>query len=148
MPFRYLRDPLFLATVAMYFVNRFVLKKVWPSGFCHEHFNDLICIPFWAPVVVWLCRKIGTRRDDRTPQPYELLVMLISWSILFELVLPRHPFWSQWAHADHLDVLCYTAGALAASVFWQMWYREGGQSDRIAAPPAGARSGAEASQQP
>ena len=53
MHFLYLRDPLFLACLAAYLVNRFVVKPAVASGFAHEHFNDLICVPFWLPLGVW-----------------------------------------------------------------------------------------------
>jgi hypothetical protein len=49
--FGYLRDPLFLVCLVTYFVNRLVLKSVWKDGFVHEHFNDLICVPFWVFMV-------------------------------------------------------------------------------------------------
>ena len=57
MRFRYLRDPLFLACVVVYFVNRFVLKAVWEAGFVHTHLNDLICVPFWVPIMLWVERR-------------------------------------------------------------------------------------------
>ena len=47
MRFLYLRDPLFLFCVTTYFVNRFILKSIWKTGFVHESLNDLTCIPFW-----------------------------------------------------------------------------------------------------
>ena len=40
MRFRYLRDPLFLLSVATYFSNRLFLKSIWKDGFVHEHLND------------------------------------------------------------------------------------------------------------
>ena len=62
MRFGYLRDPLFLVCVAAYFLNRFVFKAVWQTGFVHEHLNDLICIPFWVPIMLFAQRKLRLRR--------------------------------------------------------------------------------------
>jgi hypothetical protein len=122
MPFRYLRDPLFLCCVGLYIVNRLVLKPATGGGFLHSHLNDLICVPMWAPVVVFVCRRIGGRPDDAVPQPHELLTIVILWSVLFEIMLPSHPFWSRYATRDPLDVLCYAAGALIGGIFWNAWY--------------------------
>lgn len=123
MPFRYLRDPQFLTCVVAYFVNRFVFKKIWSTGFVHNHFNDAICLPMFAPIVVWLCRKTRLRTHDDIPQPDELLVMIIIWSIMFEIYLPQHAYWSRWATGDPFDVLWYVIGAMAATGFWRWYYR-------------------------
>jgi hypothetical protein len=123
--FRYLRDPLFLACVLVYFINRFVLKSVWETGFVHEGLNDLICIPFWVPVMLWAERRLGLRRDDRPPGAIEVIIPLIVWSWLFEMVLPRTELFGRYCVADHRDVLYYAAGALGAAIFWRWWYGDG-----------------------
>ncbi len=122
MPFRYLRDPLFLFCLALYFVNRFLLKKIWLSGFVHEHLNDLICIPFWVPIMLFLQRRLGLRPDDAVPRAAEVLIPLVLWSWIFEVILPGTEWGRAFSVADPLDVLAYTAGALGAAVFWQWWY--------------------------
>jgi hypothetical protein len=123
--FRYLRDPLFLACVLVYFINRFALKAIWPTGFVHEGLNDLICIPFWVPVMLWVERRFGLRHDDGPPEAVEVVVPLVLWSWLFEVVLPRTALFSGYCVADHRDVFCYAAGALGAAVFWRWWYGAG-----------------------
>jgi hypothetical protein len=123
--FLYLRDPLFLVCVAIYFINRFVLKALWKEGFVHEHLNDLICIPFWVPIMLFIQRKLGMRADDASPQPGELVIPLIVWSWTFEILLPAIPSLGKAFVADHLDVLAYCAGALGAGVFWKWWYGAG-----------------------
>jgi hypothetical protein len=120
--FLYLRDPLFLVCVATYFINRFVLKVIWKEGFVHEHLNDLICIPFWVPIMLFIQRKLGMRADDSSPRPGELVIPLIVWSWTFEILLPAIPSLSHAFVADHLDVLAYAAGALGAGLFWRWWY--------------------------
>ena len=125
MRFRYLRDPLFLACVVIYFVNRFVLKRVWETGFVHEHLNDLICIPFWVPIMLWIERRVGLRRDDGPPEAIEIIIPLVVWSWVFEIVLPRTELFGRYCVADHRDVFYYAAGALGAAVFWRLWYGDG-----------------------
>jgi hypothetical protein len=123
MRFRYLRDPLFRLCVVAYFVNRWVLKTVFADGFCHDYLNDLLCIPFWVPIMLWGMRKIGLRRDDAPPRAQEILVPLVLWSFVFELVVPRLPPFQGLAFCDHVDILCYTLGAAVAAGFWRVWYR-------------------------
>jgi len=120
--FRYLRDPLFLVCLATYFLNRYVLKSIWQSGFVHEHLNDLICIPFWVPIMLFVQRQLGLRDGDHSPRPGELVIALFVWSWTFEIILPATALLGDACVADHLDGLCYAVGALGAGVFWRWWY--------------------------
>jgi hypothetical protein len=122
MRFLYLRDPLFLFCLATYFVNRFLLKRILDGGFVHEHLNDLICIPFWVPIMLFIQRSVGQRGDD-SPQPSEIVIPLILWSWIFEVFLPNTEWFRDLSVGDHLDVMYYAVGALAASLFWRWWYR-------------------------
>ncbi len=125
MRFRYLTDRLFLVCVAAYFVNRFVLKAIWKSGFVHEHLNDLICIPFWVPIMLFAQRKLGLRDTDGPPSPGEIVIPLVIWSWAFEIVLPTAGWLGKWCVSDYLDILWYTVGALAAALWWRWWYGRG-----------------------
>ncbi len=124
MPFKYLRDPLFLFCFILYFLNRWILKLLFPIPFLHNSLNDLICIPFWVPIMLWGMRKTGLRTDDAPPQWYEIILPLIVWSIVFEMILPQIKFFRHLATADPADIMYYTLGALGASLFWQRWYSE------------------------
>lgn len=126
MPFRYLRDPLFLFCLALYFLNRLLLKPHIHGGiigaFLHGSLNDLICIPFWVPIMVWMMHKMGLRASDRPPQGAEILIPLLLWSWFFELVLPNISFFRHLAVCDPNDILCYTMGTLLAVIFWGRFY--------------------------
>jgi hypothetical protein len=120
--FRYLGDPLFLFCVGLYFVNRFIFKKIWLSGFAHEHLNDLICIPFWVPIMLFVQRRLGLRDGDDSPRPSEIIIPLIMWSWIFEVILPNTEWFRDYCVADYLDILSYTVGALGAAIIWRWWY--------------------------
>jgi hypothetical protein len=128
MRFRYLKDPLFLFCVSLYFVNRWILKPYLPNEFSRSWLNDVICLPFWIPIMLLLMRRLGLRRDDEPPTAGELLVPLMIWSWVFEVYLPSVPFFKGLATADYLDILSYTMGGCFAAVFWRLWYGEWWQS--------------------
>ena len=119
---RYLRDPLFLFCVGTYFVNRFVFKRIWKTGFVHEHLNDLICIPFWLPIMLFAQRKLDVRDNDDPPHASEIVIPLILWSWILELLLPAAGWFGDWCVSDYLDVVAYTVGALMAAMLWRWWY--------------------------
>ena len=123
MRFRYLADPLFLLCFVLYFVNRFLFKRLVGDGFFHDHFNDLICLPFWVPILVLLKSKLGLRADHAPPHPDEILIPLIVWSAVFELYLPHVRHFQGLATADPEDILWYVVGGLLASVIWPITYR-------------------------
>jgi hypothetical protein len=118
----YLRDPLFVACLIAYLVNRFWIREVVVGGFWHSYFNDLICVPFSVPIMVTCTRWTGLRKHDDPPRPAEILVPLVVVSAVFEVLLPIVPDVSRFSHADPWDVVCYAAGATVASVYWRLWY--------------------------
>jgi hypothetical protein len=124
MRFRYLKDPLFLFCLALYFINRWILKRYFPNEFCQDFLNDFICIPFWVPIMLYLMRKARLRRTDDPPRGSEIIIPLIIWSWIFEAWLPSLPFFKHLATSDFHDILCYTSGALLAALFWKAWYRQ------------------------
>jgi hypothetical protein len=117
-PFRYLRDPLFLFCLAAYFVNRYAIKPHVHGGFAHTSLNDLICMPFWIPIMLFGMRRLRLRSHDAPPTLAEILIPLFCWSYLFEIRLPQMHLGRVHATGDPSDVLCYTIGALIASLFW------------------------------
>jgi hypothetical protein len=130
MTYKYLRDPLFVFCLALYFVNRWLLKPYLPNAFSQDYLNDLICIPFWVPIMLYGMRRLHLRSDDSPPQSYEILIPLLLWSFLFECWLPYTSVLRGRMTADHVDILFYTLGALAAALFWRRWY----ETARLQAP--------------
>ncbi len=122
MRYGYLRDPLFVSCVALYFVNRWMLKPLFPCAFVNGYVNDLLCIPFWLPITLYLMRSLKLRGGDGPPDGGEIIVCLLVWSFVFELVVPQLRLFKGVAFTDPLDILAYTVGALLAAVYWRIWY--------------------------
>ncbi len=135
MTFRYLKDPLFLVCVGVYFINRLVIKPWFPNEFSRSYLNDLICIPFWIPVMLFIMRRIGLRRTDEPPRTHEIVLPLLIWSWVFEIYLPSTNFFGSLATSDSFDVLAYTAGALLAGLFWRFYYGNGAEVSFLTRPP-------------
>jgi hypothetical protein len=123
MRFRYLKDPLFLVCMFLYFVNRWFLKLHFSNEFLHDYLNDVICIPFWVPIMLFIMRKMHLRTGDGPPRGSEILIPLIVWSCVFEVCLPVVPYFNRLATSDYRDIISYTGGALLAALVWKAWYR-------------------------
>ena len=117
-PFRYLRDPLCLAAIALYALNRWVAKPSLSSAFLHNHFNDLLLIPAALPGVLWAHRRFGWRTADTPPSGWEIAFHGAVWSVICEGI---GPYFFHRGTADLQDVLAYAVGALMA---WLWWHRQ------------------------
>ena len=122
MKFLYLRDPLFRVSVVVYALNRAICKPFFPNRLSQQYVNDVLCIPFWVPIMLFLLRKVHLRADDNPPSSYEILIPLVVWAMLFEVYLPHTKLFHGVAFSDHIDVLCYSIGAFVSSVFWHIRY--------------------------
>ncbi len=122
MPFAYLKDPLFLVCFVVYWINRWVEAAGYSTELTESYLNDLICAPFWIPIMLWLLKVLRLRTHDRPPAGHEVLIPLLIWTAVFEVLLPVTPQWGIPAIADPVDVLCYFAGGFAATLFWTWRY--------------------------
>jgi hypothetical protein len=117
MRFRYLRDPLFLLAVLLYIVNRWWWKPAFGGFFLHGYFNDLLLIPAALPPILWVHHKAGWRKHEMPPSFHEIASHLFLWAFIAEVVGPKlfvHSF------GDWADAAAYTAGALAAGLWWHL----------------------------
>jgi hypothetical protein len=137
MRFRYLKDPLFLFCVSLYFVNRWVLKPYCANELSRSYLNDVICLPLWIPIMAFILRRIRLRTHDAPPTAGELLIPLLIWSWAFEIYLPSVPFFKGLATPDYLDLMSYTTGGCFAAGFWKLWYGEWRVATRRNVPPPG-----------
>jgi|ERR1700722_9478688 len=124
MRFRYLKDPLFLFCVSLYFLNRCVLKPYFPNKFSRDYLNDVICLPFWIPIMLFIMRKIGLRKEDVPPTGAEILIPLLVWSWVFEAYLPFTKYFARLTTSDYMDIFSYTVGGCFAAIIWKIFYRE------------------------
>ena len=130
MSFRYLKDPLFLICAAIYLLNK--LSRIYTGGtdFQNSYINDLICIPFWVPIMLASMRLCGLRPRDPPPEYYEILIPSVIWAGVFEVFLPINPQLGSPAVGDPNDIICYCLGGAVAGVFWKYYYREQRRDDR------------------
>jgi hypothetical protein len=122
--FGYLRDPLFLACVLLYVVNRFWIKPNCSFFFFHAYLNDVICIPFTLPPMLWLLRHLRLRFHDDPPTLMELAIPLVMISWAFEIYFPNTEMFRNVTGADPWDIVAYAVGTVAAGAFWRSWYRD------------------------
>lgn len=118
--FRYLGDGLFLAAVALYFINRHWIKHTpWGrAGFFHDYLNDVLLIPFWLPGVLLVHRLVGLRRHDRPPTFSEIFLHVVIWSACFEWVFWRLHIFYEHSTADPRDAVAYAAGGAFSWLLW------------------------------
>jgi hypothetical protein len=116
MHFRYLRDPLFLLSVALYAANRWWWQPEFGGFFLNGYFNDLLLIPAALPPILWLHARLGWRSHHAPPSFIEITSHLSLWTLIAELFGPHLKATSV---ADWADVAAYTAGALLAFLIWR-----------------------------
>jgi hypothetical protein len=88
------------------------------GGFFHNFGNDLLCIPIFLPVYLWVYRRVGIRNHDGKPTLFELLSHLVIWSWFFEWAAPHIGGQFAWTVGDAGDVAAYSVGALVAGFAW------------------------------
>jgi hypothetical protein len=114
--FTYWRDPICLAAVAAYVVERWLVPVAAQAPWWSGHFADFLLIPAGLPFWLWLERRIGWRRDDRMPEWREIAFVLVTWTIAAEFVAPW--IFPQ-ATGDGWDAVAYAGGGVVAGLSWQ-----------------------------
>lgn len=118
--FRYLLDPLFLFSLILYAMNKWLFLKFgfWSYKFCTSYLNDLLLVPVVVPIVLFFSRVFKLRDTYSPPMFLEIIVPLALWSIAFELI---GPFCFGKGTSDPSDVLAYCLGGL---ISWLIWNRD------------------------
>ena len=119
--FGYWRDPVFLICLAIYVINRTLIKPNlhYYSPLFHGHLNDTLTIPVALPIYLLVYRWIGFRPDDLPPRWWEVALHVAVWMVFFKWfgpVILRHGV------ADPIDDWCMAGGGLIA---WMLWQRGG-----------------------
>ena len=128
MAFRYLKDPVFVTCLFAYSLNWSLERQSLSPRIAQCYLNDVICIPFWVPIIVQVSRWLGLRGHDSRPNMIEIGIPLMMFAILFEVILPSTEMFHNKAIADPYDVQCYVIGALVAHLVWGKLYRLPGVS--------------------
>jgi hypothetical protein len=123
--FNFLQDRLFQISMAAYALNRLFIRPYlagffqshvpWAWPFLHSHFDDLLLMPAALPVVLWIQHQAGLRQHDRPPGWREMAAHLAVWSVMCKIV---GPLCLHLGAADPWDVLFFTAGGIAACLWW------------------------------
>ena len=116
--FGYWRDPLFLACLGTYAINRLLIKPNLPhySPFFHGHLNDMLTVPVALPIYLWVYRLIGLRPDNEVPRWWEVALHVAMWDVFFEWFGPHY---LHHGAGDPLDNLSIAGGGLVAWMIWQ-----------------------------
>ena len=127
--FGYWRDPVFIACLALYVINRGLIKPNLHhySPFFHGHLDDTLTVPVALPLYLFVYRVIGLRPDDESPRWWEVALHLAVWEFFFKWY---GPFVLHRAVYDPVDIACIAAGGVIA---WLLWQRENLLRPRITA---------------
>src|SRR4051812_42789120 len=104
-PFRYALDPVSILAGILYLVGRFGLRPHHLGGaFVRDYLNDVLCLPLFLPLILYIQRRLRLRMHDELPRLWEVLQSWVVFSIVFELILPRcAPYFR--STSDSLDVV-------------------------------------------
>jgi hypothetical protein len=124
--FGYLHDRLFQVSLALYALNRLVLKShlgflrhsrfdfIW--SFSHSHFDDLLLLPAALPIMLWTQHQLGLRKHDFVPTWSEMLAHWVVWSVICKFV---GPVLLHMGTQDPCDVLMFALGGITACAWWR-----------------------------
>jgi hypothetical protein len=116
--FGYWRDPVFLICLAIYVVNRTLIKPHLHhySPLFHGHLDDTLTVPVALPIYLFAYRWIGLRPDDEPPRWWEIALHVAVWNVFYKWFGPvvlHHGV------ADPIDEWCIAGGGLIAWALWQ-----------------------------
>ena len=120
--FRYVDDPICIASMFIYVLNRYVLKPHHVGGWLvHDYLNDLLCLPIFLPVILRFQSALGIRRHHGPPTLFEVFHNWAIFSVLYYFVFPRLSAFS--SAADPWNSVAYLIGGLASYGLWKYLYR-------------------------
>jgi hypothetical protein len=116
--FAYLADPCCIIALMIYPINRFYLKPHHIGGwFTHGYLNDLLCLPMFIPMILYVQHLIGLRPHRRFPSVWEIFQNFAVFTVMFQVIVPRFP--KKFTSAgDPLDIVAYLAGGIIAGCYW------------------------------
>jgi hypothetical protein len=122
-PFRYLADPVCIASLILYATNRYIFKPHHIGGwFTHGYLNDVLCLPLFVPMILYAQHIVGLRTGFAFPRVWEILQTWLVFTIVFQVIIPRFPK-TFVAAGDPFDILAYLGGGVIAGLYWAMQAR-------------------------
>lgn len=109
-----LQNPLVQGCAVVYLLHslwRHFLPEPWLLQY---YLNDLLCMPLVLGAAVFVQRNLLLRRPDYGLNAYQIGMVVVYWSVMFEGVIPH--FVARYT-ADIFDVVMYGAGGLAFYFF-------------------------------
>ena len=121
-PFRYLADPLCLASVSIYWIHKLWIKPTtWGShGLLHDYLNDVLLIPIFLPLALLIHRVLRIRMHDRPPSATEIALHVVLWSLLFVVAFPHNTWLFRHSTADPYNAVAFAVGGAFAWLIWNL----------------------------
>ena len=96
------------------YVSHTVLHRLgWlENAFLNNYLNDLLCLPLVLGAAIFFQRNIVLRQPAYALSKWQIGVIVIYFSVMFEWVFPQ--FMPRYT-ADFFDVICY---GLGGGLFW------------------------------
>lgn len=115
--YKHIRDPLFVAAIILYCVNKLMLLRYGLMGgtFFESYLSDILMIPILLPILIWVVSKAGWRDLGTRPTHWEILATLIPVILVCEYI---GPIYLRRGVADPLDILAYAAGGFVSWLYW------------------------------
>jgi len=118
--FRYFTDPACVISLIIYPINRFYLKPHHIGGwFTHGYLNDVLCLPLFVPMILYVQHIVGLRRHVRFPSLWEIFQSWAAFVLVFQVITPRYPKVFITA-GDPFDILAYLVGGIVAGIYWHI----------------------------
>jgi hypothetical protein len=118
--FRYCADPACISAGVIYVIGRWMLRPYGIGGdLLSGYLNDLLCLPLFLPLILYVQRRLGLRQHDLPPRMWEIIQHWLIFSLVFEIILPLSPHLFRTTR-DPLDSLAYLAGGLMAWLWWRL----------------------------
>ena len=114
--FRYFMDIHFLFCITLYFLNKMIFVKVFNQNtFMTGYLNDSLLVGCCLPPLIFVIKTLGFRNEYDAPRGEEILIVVLVWSLIFEVIAP---FYLNIGVSDLYDVLAYMIGG---SISWCIW---------------------------
>jgi hypothetical protein len=116
--FRYFADPLVICCLIVCPINRFYWKPHHIGGwFTHGYLNDVMCLPLFVPISLYLQRQLEIRKHDGYPRLWEIFQHWLIFTLVFQVIMPRFPNIFRGA-GDPWDILAYLIGGVIGAIYW------------------------------